>query len=87
MPAMPSSHLAKPRATHTKDTMNHPHPLQKQRRHHALHGPATAAFSLALASLFSSVAGAAPIGVYTSYFVTGSAGAWAPGDGRGAGYQ
>ena len=67
--------------------MSHPHPPQKQRRHHALHRPATAAFSLALASLFSSAAWAAPIGAYTSYFVTRSAGALAPGDGRGAGYQ
>ena len=47
----------------------------------------SASLALALGAAALGSAGAAPIGVYTSYFVTGSAAAGAPGDGRGAEYD
>jgi hypothetical protein len=46
----------------------------------------SAALALALVSSALGSAAAAPIGVYTSYFVTGSAAAGAPGDGRSGEY-
>ncbi len=42
---------------------------------------------LAPLALLAGGAAAAPIGVYNSYFVTGSVSAGAPGDGRASGYQ
>lgn len=49
--------------------------------------PRSASLALALGAAALGSAGAAPIGVYTSYFVTGSAAAGAPGDGRGGEYD
>ena len=47
----------------------------------------SAGMALALLTLAVGSAWAAPTGLYTSYFVTGSTIALAPGDGRGGGYQ
>ena len=46
----------------------------------------SAGIGLVFALLSAGTAGAAPVGVYNSYFVTGSAGGLAPGDGKGGEY-